>query len=150
MVKQPNSEFDPNMLEELLKAEKIMVVDDEEIITNIISRFFPQCQVSLFLDSTQALDHYKESTKTENPFTLIISDIFMPKMDGLTLLQKIREVEKEAKIRTMVVVMSGFGDKGRLKRAQELGVDGFIDKPFLKKTFLECLYAVLKNREMEN
>lgn len=145
MQKPTGSIWGAEEFEKALTKERIMVVDDEEVITNVISRFFPRQRVSIFGDPVEALASFQEMAGKNDPYTLVLTDIFMPRIDGLTLLQKIKEIEKAEKIRTLVVVMSGFGDREKVDRALELGAAGFIDKPFLKKTLMDCLCRVLQN-----
>lgn len=149
-MNEPSSSLsEKEHLETLLKKERVMVVDDEEVITTVISRFFPNIRLMTFLDPIEALDHYTEMEKKKEPYTLIITDIFMPKMDGLTLLQKIRARDKEKGTQTKVIVMSGFGDQKKIKKAAELGATGFLDKPFHKKTLVDCLLQALKKDAKE-
>ncbi|MBI5186936.1 MAG: response regulator [Nitrospinae bacterium] len=144
MQKSTGLKWGPEELEEALKKERIMVVDDEEVITNVLSRFFPGQRLSIFGDPMEALASFKEMAGKRDPYTIVLTDIFMPVMDGLTLLRKIKEIEKAEKLRTRVVVMSGFGDREKVKGALDLGAAGFIDKPFLKKTLMDCLCRILQ------
>lgn len=58
---------------------------------------------------------------------LLISDIMMPRMDGMALLRKIRESETRANL--MVVFVSALSDKEHIGEAKELKVNGYILKP---------------------
>ncbi len=136
----------PKDIKEVLKNERVMVVDDEEVITSIISTFLMGQKLSIFVDPIEALNQYRNMVEKKEPYTLVITDIFMPKMDGLTLIREIKEIEKTKNVHTSIVAMSGFGDKGKEKSAMELGIAGFLDKPFLKETFFNCLYQAIKKR----
>jgi two-component system chemotaxis response regulator CheY len=58
---------------------------------------------------------------------LILSDINMPGMSGLDLLEKIKA--KDSKPQPMVMMVTAYGDAENYNRAKELGADDFLTKP---------------------
>lgn len=102
---------------------KLIVVDDEERICNYLTEFFKKrgYQTFGFTSSKEALS----AVEKERP-NIILLDINMPEMDGLELLKKIREVDKESKIIMVTVV----NDKAIEQEAIEFGADAFVKKPF--------------------
>ena len=61
-----------------------------------------------------------------DPVSLVISDIHMPGHDGLEILAELREAE----IGVAVILMTAYDDNVSRGRAKQLGVDGFLRKPF--------------------
>jgi CheY-like chemotaxis protein len=61
-----------------------------------------------------------------HPVALVISDIRMPGHDGLEILAHLRRSEIEAP----AILMTAYGDSGTQRRAERLGVDAFLQKPF--------------------
>ena len=78
----------------------------------------------------------------ENTYQLVITDINMPKIDGIELLNRI--VTKKIKVPT--VVMSGGASKAIEMQVKETGASAFLCKPFSGKELLEVVNSNL-NRE---
>src|SRR5204862_1645647 len=64
----------------------------------------------------------------EHPAQLVISDVNMPKLDGLGLLKAMRG-KPELKA-TPFIMLTGRGDAGLVKQAIDIGVNGYLVKPF--------------------
>ena len=78
------------------------------------------------------------------PFTLLISDLKMPRMDGLQVLSIVRR--KHPKLR--IVVMTGITDENFRSRAYAMGIDLFWQKPSTSqeiKLFLECVESLVSH-----
>ena len=72
---------------------------------------------------------------------VIISDINMPEMDGLELLE---ELKKDGLLKAIpVIVISTEGSEKRIRDAYDLGARGFIKKPFLPEEIKKVLYEVI-------
>ena len=72
---------------------------------------------------------------------VIISDINMPEMDGLELLE---ELKKDGVLKAIpVIVISTEGSEKRIRDAYDLGARGFIKKPFLPEEIKKVLYEVI-------
>jgi len=106
---------------------KIMVVDDEADLEMLIKQKFRQkirekeYEFVFAGNGRQALERLSEQQDIE----LVLSDINMPEMDGLTLLSKISE--QSSLIRT--VIISAYGDMQNIRMAMNLGAFDFITKP---------------------
>jgi len=108
--------------------QKILVVDDEPDLQMLMLQKF-RAKVKnreyefLFAENgSEALD-----TITNHPdLSLILSDINMPKMDGLTLLSEIQQLER-SDIRTIMV--SAYGDMENIRTAMNRGAYDFVTKP---------------------
>lgn len=106
---------------------KILVVDDEADLEILIKqKFRKQVRDEIFdfhfaLNGRQAL----EVLETNPDIDIILSDINMPEMDGLTLLSKVKE--KNSLLKT--VIISAYGDMENIRTAMNLGAFDFITKP---------------------
>ena len=107
-------------------------MDDEENIRRLCSEVLKE-SMYIPIEADNAVEAL-EQAKTET-FDLLITDIRMPEMDGLHLLQKIREVQKELP----AVVITGHGTFDRAVECLRTGVQGFVVKPFTPN---ELLFAV--------
>lgn len=105
----------------------ILVVDDEPDVEMLVTQQFRRdirkglMRFVFARDGQQALDTLSEAPDV----ALVLSDINMPRMDGLTLLGHLRE--NHADLRTIVV--SAYGDLGNIRTAMNRGAFDFVTKP---------------------
>jgi len=115
--------------------KKLMIVDDEKLICWTLSKTFTQegYDVICFNSGEQALEGMRE-----DPAHAMILDLRLPGMNGLDVLEAIRESHPETKI----LMISAYGSEDARKRAKELGVLEFFDKPLnlaeLKETIAKA------------
>ncbi|KAL0266200.1 UNVERIFIED_CONTAM: hypothetical protein PYX00_011917 [Menopon gallinae] len=88
-------------------------------------------------DGEEAVRKYKELSHNLDFVTM---DITMPKMDGITALEKIIEYDKEAK----VIMVSALGSQDAVKKALMAGAKNYIVKPLDRKKVLERITSSLK------
>ena len=105
-----------------MSANKILIVDDEEIIVRLLS-------MSLRSDGYETVTAFNgeqglEKFRSESP-DIVVTDIKMPGMDGLELLKKIKEID----IETEVIIVTGHGDIDSTITALQYGASDFINKP---------------------
>ncbi|HEU4717222.1 MAG TPA: histidine kinase dimerization/phospho-acceptor domain-containing protein, partial [Bacteroidia bacterium] len=108
-------------------AAKILVVDDESDLELLIRQKFRHAIKSGELLFDFALNGVEALKKLEGDreYSMVITDINMPEMDGLTLLGKIGEMDRPLK----AVVISAYGDMGNIRTAMNRGAFDFITKP---------------------
>ncbi len=104
----------------------ILVVDDDADVRASIRKALERDghSVTEEPDGQSALRRFVAA-----PADLVISDVFMPDMDGLDFLARVREVFPGARI----IMISGGGDlreESVLEAAEKLGADGIMEKPF--------------------
>ncbi len=106
---------------------KILIVDDEPDVEILMKQKFRrqirEKQFSLFFaqNGVQALEKLEE----EADIRLLISDINMPEMDGLTLLKNMSERFPEV----IPIIVSAYGDMNNIRQAMNLGAFDFVTKP---------------------
>jgi len=115
--------------------EKILVVDDEKILLKTLDRLLSKegYQVTTIDNSYDALDMVKKEF-----FDLIILDIRMPGMDGISLLKEIRKIQGDGK-KSMVIIITGYASEDVPIKAIKLGADDYIMKPFELDDFLHSV-----------
>lgn len=123
---------------------RVLVVDDDDIAGGLSRDLLKEkgIDADLVTDSLKAVDAIKA-----NKYPLVVLDILMPGMDGLTLCHKIK-TDPQIK-ETKVVMVSGKSFEADRKRARELGADLFIEKPYDTETFAERI-AEVAGRKLES
>ena len=106
---------------------RILIVDDEPdlepLILRRMRRKIRSGQYSFLFaqNGVQALEQLNEHPDVD----IVISDISMPEMDGLTLLEQIRKVDPNIR----AIIVSAYGDMGNIRTAMRRGAVDFITKP---------------------
>ena len=105
--------------------KKVMIVEDEELILQGIRNILDWESLGLEVvhmahDGVEALDMWEQE-----PVHIVVTDISMPEMDGLTLLQEIRKREEQVRF----IILTGYDEFNYAREAIRLGVDNYILKP---------------------
>ncbi len=103
----------------------IIIVDDEPLvlrsISNFIQDFFPSLRIlGAYKSSPEALKAFQDA-----PSDIVLTDIRMPIMDGLELIERMQSISKNF----IPVILSGYGEFSYAKKAMQLGVTYFLLKP---------------------
>jgi len=109
---------------------KILVVDDERDIKTLFEQRFRReirDKVMEFAFAFSGEDALHCMEKYDHEAVLILSDINMPGMSGLELLERIKK--KNHTPPPVVMMITAYGDAENYKRAMELGADDFLTKP---------------------
>ena len=128
---------------------KILVVDDETDLEVLIKQKFRQKIREHEYEFVFAINgkHALEQLKENDDIDIILSDINMPEMDGLTLLTKLNEQKSLLKS----VIVSAYGDMENIRTAMNRGAFDFITKPVnfedLELTIQKTLKHVYQMRE---
>jgi CheY-like chemotaxis protein len=109
---------------------KILVVDDEQDIKTLFEQRFRKeirskdFEFAFAFSGEEALACIE---KYKHEAVLILSDINMPGMSGLDLLERIKKKHRTPP--PVVMMITAYGDSDNFKRAMELGADDFLTKP---------------------
>jgi DNA-binding response OmpR family regulator len=119
------------------QLKRILVVDDEIMTRNLLFEVLSDrgFKVTLAKDGRDCLNQMKK-----NRFDLLITDIHMPRLDGIEMLRRM----KRDKRREKVIVISGMaGEPIDLDRKDILPIFTMLQKPFQINRFLAAVLAVL-------
>ena len=124
-----------------MAAKEILIVDDEFNTRFAIDFALANAgyKTTTAEDGSEAFNLLKKSLAANNLFDLVITDIKMPKMTGIELIDEMRK----AKISVPVLAITGFGDKQTLVELLRSECDDYLDKPFSPDDLLACVKRVL-------
>ena len=123
------------------KKYSILVIDDEIEILDMLSRFLnrnPNFTVQTFSNPVSALSSINDNTK----YDLVLLDIMMPQMNGLDVLEKLKEINSDQK----VIMMTAYSTLDKVLKSHKIGATNYVMKPFssldsLEKKVIEVLEA---------
>ncbi len=118
---------------------KILIVDDEltsrELLKTILK---PHGRCDIARDGIEALRAFNSAG--EAPYDLILLDIMLPRMDGLQVLQKIREIERSSGILTFegvkVIMITALDDMENARKAYDSYCKSYLVKPVNQEKIL--------------
>ena len=116
----------------------ILIVDDEARMRKLIKDFLTKNDYKTLEagDGEEAIDVFEEN---KNKISLILLDVMMPKLDGWSVLRKIRTESG-----VPVIMLTARGEEQDELFGFELGVDEYISKPFSPKILVARIEAILK------
>ncbi|HET7221241.1 MAG TPA: response regulator [Vicinamibacterales bacterium] len=102
---------------------RVLVVDDEAAIRDLLSKTLALAEydVDLAPDGRSALERLRII-----PYDLLITDLKMPGVDGLTVIREARRLKADIP----VIIITGFSTEASAIEAVNLGVSGYLTKPF--------------------
>ena len=113
------------MLNQLVKAKRILIVDDESTLVFFLKQGLQEvqdaCRVDVAPSGEDAL-----TKLTYNKYDLLITDLKMPGISGFTLVEIARSLHPHIK----VILMTAFGSREVQNEVKNLQVDGYLTKPF--------------------
>ena len=125
-------------MEQVDTKKKVLIVDDEpnvrRLSRKILSNTFDVVEAE---DGKQAI----EIAKNQKP-DVILMDMMMPKMDGLTACHAIKKDPTTKSIPVIMVTAIGF--ELNIKLSQQMGATGYVTKPFTPKDLLDKIAQVLQ------
>lgn len=122
-------------------AYTILVVDDSETIRGVLKRTIqmtklPVHEVIVASNGREALE--KLDTRWVD---IVFSDINMPEMNGIELIRKMKADDEYCEI--PIAIISTEGSKTRINEIMDMGVNGFIRKPFTPEQIREVILETL-------
>jgi len=126
------------MKNDILKDIRLLYVEDDSEIRTVLSRGLKRRVKELFVaqDGQDGLEQFK----THNP-DIILTDIKMPKMTGIEMSQKIKEIDKNKPI----IIMSAHSETDFLLESISIGISGYLLKPVDKDRLFETLSSSAKD-----
>ena len=119
----------------------ILVAEDEDLMRAILSRLLKEAgyRVSLASNAEQALECF-----AAEDVAVTITDIRMAGMDGLALLDRIKDIDAEA----LVIVMTAYSSVDSAVAALRKGAYDYITKPFVNEDLLQSVKNAIRQREL--
>jgi CheY-like chemotaxis protein len=137
-----------NNLKDFIKTLNILYVEDElnarEISTKVLKRFFNS--VDAKENGLEGYLAFKEKYFNNEKYDLIISDINMPKLDGMEMLEKIRGIDKQVP----VIFVTARHESDILLKAIELQISSFIIKPLSIDAITEVINKACEKLFLKN
>ena len=120
---------------------RILLVDDETAILNVLKDFFSTegYDVTDISDSAQAAG----ILDSKDRFDIMISDIRMDPISGMELL----EISRKLRPKMPVILITGYGSRETFNQARELGAFDCIAKPFMPVVLLTAVEKALKGNK---
>jgi two-component system cell cycle response regulator len=139
---------DKQMSEDTGSRQRLLIVDDSKVIRvtarKILRDHFETIEA---VDGENAWD----ALNNEGPFSLVVSDLTMPNLDGFGLLERIRNSQRPDIRDIPVIIITGANDSETTKsRAAQAGATDFIGKPFDSVHLLARTQAHANTRAMTN
>jgi len=115
---------------------KVLIVDDEEH-----TRLGYAEVLRLEGYNVDAAENGREAflMLQEKDFDVVVTDLRMPEIDGMSLIERIRQIKKDQKI----IIITAFGTFKSYKQAKDAGVTMFLNKPVRAKDLKEAVWQIL-------
>jgi len=128
--------MDKTLIKNKIKDLSVLFVDDETIVLDIVKEFLPM----LFKNAYYAKDGVEGLSKyIKYKPDIIITDLSMPKLDGISMLEKIKLINNGVK----VICVSGHNEINNINYCTSLGCS-YIIKPISTNLLFKALEKVLK------
>ncbi len=115
-----------------MKEEKILIVDDEQPLREMIIDILKESDYYID-DASDGLEALEKLKRTK--YDLLLTDLSMPKLDGLGLLRKAKSLNPDI----ATIILTGHGTMETVIKALQLGANDFITKPFEVKTLTNII-----------
>jgi DNA-binding NtrC family response regulator len=117
----------------------ILVIDDEEIVRISCMRTLVPAgfKVDVARDGLEGLRMLKAK-----PYDLILIDLKMPNMDGMEVLENIKDIRPDLK----VIIITGYSAVETAVKAIKMGAFNYLEKPFTPDSLLEAVKEALSSR----
>lgn len=124
-----------NFKDILSKKKKILIVEDEPMSILLIQQILKAYQFELII-ATDGFDAIEKFKNTD--ISLVIMDLYMPKMDGFEASKRIKEISKDTPI---IVISTTSIAEDELKK--DIGIDYFLAKPLNVEKFKDFIHMLL-------
>ncbi|MFI3329831.1 MAG: sporulation transcription factor Spo0A, partial [bacterium] len=122
---------------------KLIIADDNKELLSMLDEFLkvqPNLEVQSTFTSGKSVLNFLETNKID----LLLLDIFMPEVDGVSVLQTIKDNPTKYNKPNKVIMFTAFNNESLMSKASEFGADYFIIKPVELTTILNVINDVMK------
>lgn len=125
-----------------MKNIKVLMIDDNlELIKMVKEYFSDHASIDISLEAHDGIEGMKLIKERQDDYDVVILDLIMPKKDGLSVLQEM----KDSNIDKNVIVLTSYNAGDMIRKVSEMGIKYFILKPFelsdLEKRVMDCANA---------
>lgn len=126
---------------------RVLLVEDEEDAREILSFYLDTVfdEVQIACDGQEGLELYEKAYNDNKTFDLVLTDIQMPKLDGLSMIENITKINENQKF----IIVSAYKDEEYLFKSINLNVISYFVKPLEVKNMMEMLKKV-KSKVLED
>lgn len=125
-----------------LPTRRILLVDDDSALLDVLPRTIELRIAQVAVTACDSAEAALERIQSGR-YHLVITDLNMPRINGLTLIRRIKPMFPEMAI----LVITGHGDNEAEHQARQAGVNGFIRKPFDRRDFTATIERLLEHPE---
>jgi DNA-binding NtrC family response regulator len=122
----------------------ILIVDDEISLLVLLERIITERTPYSVMTTASSIEAAKEVE--ERDFELLITDLKMPNLDGLDLLQRVKQLKKDME----VIIITAFGSAEVAVEAMKQGAYDYITKPFRKEQILITIDRAMRWRRLKS
>ncbi|MFQ5706034.1 MAG: sigma-54-dependent transcriptional regulator [bacterium] len=125
-----------------MKQNRILLIDDDESLLQVTAHQLKQggYQVTTAMTGEEGVEKFKGGT-----FEVVITDLALPKMNGIQVLMEVRRLNKEV----AVIIITAFGTIENAVEACALGADDYLTKPFSREQLRFVLEKALRLRHLK-
>ncbi len=124
-----------------LEPQRILIVDDDDSILNLLAQFFQRIDIDF-----RTASNGREALEVMEgfPVTILITDLIMPQIDGFELMKRVKEQWPDVD----VIVMTGYSKNFTYTDVVRAGASDFIQKPFPLDELEAKVNRIIKERQL--
>lgn len=123
---------------------RILIVDDSHTMLRILRKFFQTHGFHNILEAKGGIEAL-EIIRGESRVQLIVSDLNMPRMNGLELLASVKKDDRIKDIPFVMLTVEAI--QKTMNKAIAMGVDSYIVKPVTEKIFMDEIFRVIRQKQ---
>jgi CheY-like chemotaxis protein/glycine cleavage system H lipoate-binding protein len=121
-------------------GKRILVVDDEEVVLGAVGKILRKIEhpIDTATSAEEALELLREAS-----YDVVITDLMMPRMNGLELMRRMRETGGDS----LTIMLTGYPSVQTALKAKKLGAFEYVTKPFTRQELLSVVVRALRQSE---
>jgi len=123
-------------------SEKILIIDDDIRVIKSLKLILNKYELVEFTNGYEAIEFLKKP----RDISLVLLDVMMPEVDGLSVLKEIKKIKGDL----AVIMMTAYGSKDIAVEALRYRADDFVEKPFDPSEISEKINKILQERFLLN
>lgn len=126
----------------MLKNRSVLIIEDEPLLNTLLQEYMEFYFETIYtaFDGENGWNLYNKHKPD-----LIITDIYMPKLNGLTLIENIRETDQS----TQIVILSAHDEEGKKQAAKKLNLVEYLVKPVKGEELIQVMNRIKIKLEKE-